>query len=98
GGGKSRKQAQHDQANKLAPPALVVDEEYRGQLRTMKVRVWADDDHRAQNVRWQQTFGETLRHANDILAAQFGLRLEAEYKSWSYRSTPGDPLVATLEA
>jgi len=98
GGGKTGKDAQYDQAIKLAPPALGVDEEYEGDVRTVKLRVWADDEFRAQNVRWQQTFGEWLDHANEIVASQFGVRFEAEYKSWNYRPTPGDTLETTLAA
>jgi biopolymer transport protein ExbD len=98
GGGKSSKQAQNDQAGKLAPPALGVDDEYEGDVKTAKLRVWADDDFRAQNVRWQQTFQELLDHANEIVASQFGVRFVVEYRSWSYRAAPGEPIETTLAA
>ncbi len=98
GGGKSSKQAQTDHASRLAPPALGVDDEYEGDVRTVKIRVLADEEFRAQNVRWQQTFQELLDHANEITTTQFGVRFEAEYKSWDYRSAPGDRLELKLAA
>jgi biopolymer transport protein ExbD len=98
GGGKSSKQVQRETATKLTPPALGVEDDYKGAVRMVRIRVYADDDHRAQNLRWQQTFAELLAHANEILAAQFGVRLDAEYRSWSYRAPVGETLDTILRA
>ena len=86
GGGKTAKQSQHDIATKMTPPALDVDEQWEGAVQVAKIRVWADDDYRAQNVHWQQSFQERLDYANKFLSSQFGVRLEAEYRAWNHHS------------
>jgi hypothetical protein len=60
----------------------VVDGDWTGPVTTAKIRVWADDDYRAQHVHWQQAFAEQLDYANAVLAAQFGVRLEPDYREW----------------
>src|SRR4051812_15123125 len=97
GAGKSAKEAQHDEAARLTPPTLTVDNEWTGPVATAKVRVYADDDYRAQNVHWQQGFGEELEYTNEILAAAFGVRLVAEYHEWS-RHEPAQTLEDALAA
>ena len=89
GGGKSPEQAQHQVLGELIPPQLAMEPRWTGDVRTLKIRVWADDDHRAQNVHWQRVFGEQLDYANAVLAASFGIRLEAEYRSWSHHAPGG---------
>jgi hypothetical protein len=95
GAGKTASEAQHEQAASMTPPALVADDEWTGKVEVEKIRVWADDDFRAQNVHWRQAFDEQLGYANEILAATFGVRLEAEYREWSHHA-PGDTLDAVL--
>jgi len=95
GGGKSAKEAQHDEAKQLTPPALTVDNEWTGPIATAKVRVYADDDYRAQNVHWQQGFDDQLAYTNEVLAAAFGVRLVAEYREWP-RHAPGETLEEAL--
>ena len=97
GSGKTAKEAQHDSLNRLTPPGLVVDGEWTGTVSVAKIRVWADDDYRAQNTHWQQAFREQLDYANEVLASQFGVRLEPEFRSWS-RHAPGTTLDETLTA
>ncbi len=92
GGGKSAKEAQHDQAAALTPPLLATEPRFEGKLRTAKIRVWADDQYRAQNVRWQRTFGEQLAYANAVLEGSFGVHLDADYREW-----PRHAPAATLE-
>ncbi len=89
GGGKSQTQSQRDMATKMTPPALVVDGEWAGVLATAKIRVYADDDFRAQNVHWQQTFQAQLDYANEVIGPQFGVKLEAEYRTWDRRQIGG---------
>ncbi len=93
GSGKSRQQVVHEQAAQLTPSGVRAVGAWSGEVQTKKVRVWADDEYRAQHVRWQQSFDEILEDANPILAAQFGVKLTPEYVSWSYRA----PAAATLE-
>ncbi|HEY5920921.1 MAG TPA: biopolymer transporter ExbD [Kofleriaceae bacterium] len=98
GGGKSAKEAQVDQAAKLTPPVLIVsDEGWHGPIASAKVRVYADDDYRAQNVRWRETFGEQLEYANEVLGPLLGVKLEAEYREWN-RHVAGERLEDTLGA
>ena len=65
GGGKSTQEAQHDTLTKVTPPALVVKAEWAGTVTVARMRVWADDEYRAQNVHWQQSFQDELDYAND---------------------------------
>jgi hypothetical protein len=95
---KSRQQLQYETASKLTPPAIGVEDDYKGEVKTVKLRVYGDDEHRAQTVRWQQAFGEQLDFANEVLAAQFGVKFVAEYKTWNYRPPPGEPLETVLNA
>jgi len=95
GGGKSAKEAQHDEARDLTPPSLTVDHEWTGPIATAKVRVYADDDYRAQNMHWQQGFDEQLEYVNEVLAAGFGVRLVADYREWP-RHAPGETLEQAL--
>jgi biopolymer transport protein ExbD len=99
GGGKSAQQAQYDRANQLNPPVLVsLDDGWAGDVAVAKVRVWADDDFRSQNLRWQQTFAEQLQYANEVLAPMLGVRLEAEYREWNHHLPAGSTLSEKLDA
>src|SRR5512135_2489607 len=91
GSGKSAKQAQHDRAAELTPPVLVADSEWSGEIRSEKVRVWADDDFRAQNVHWERTFDEEVEYANQVLGAVVGIKLVPEYHAWQHHA-PGHTL------
>jgi biopolymer transport protein ExbD len=82
GGGKSADEAQHDQAARLMPPLLTAPGEWPGKPTLAKVRVWADDDYRAQNLHWQRTFADELAYANAVLEPMLGLHLDAEYHAW----------------
>ncbi len=96
GAGKSRSQVVHEQAAQLTPTRIKPSGSWIGAVTTKKIRVWADDEHRAQHLRWQQEFQAILDDANDILAPQFGVRLSAELASWSYTAPIGANLEATL--
>ncbi|HEU0036162.1 MAG TPA: biopolymer transporter ExbD [Kofleriaceae bacterium] len=97
GSGKTAKQAQHDTLSEMTPTRLVTDEKWHGEVTTKRVRVWADQQYRAQNVRWQRTFEEPLELANLVLTPWFGIRLVAEYNVWD-RHTPGSTLADDLLA
>lgn len=92
GAGKSPGEAQRQELGEMLPPQLVADKTYTGKVEVVKVRVWADDDYRAQNVKWQEMFKESLEYANTVLEAQLGIRLEPEYREWSHHAP-----AATLE-
>src|ERR1043165_1332579 len=96
GGGKSSRDVQHEGIEKLVPAQLTARGKWKGEIRVAKVRVWADDDYRAQNMRWQHGFDEQLDYANQVFTPMLGVRLEAEYKNWE-RHAPGATLEEALE-
>jgi len=79
---------------KEVPAVLEARTKFEGSIRTAKVRVWADNDYRSQNLRWKQGFGDQLDYANQLLEPMLGLRLEAEYRDWDRRA-PQAPLRET---
>jgi len=96
-GGKSSTEAQHDTLSRLFPAQLTAINQWKGEVRVAKLRVWADDEYRAQNVRWEHGFEEQLDYANQVLIPMLGLRLEAEYKTWQHHA-PGSSLSDHLDA
>jgi biopolymer transport protein ExbD len=98
GAGKSAREAQHDRLSELLPPSLDMAKQWTGELRTAKLRVWADDDFRAQNVNWRQTVGEELEYANAVLEPVLGVHVFAEYRDWDYRAPAGSTLDDVLTA
>ena len=98
GEGKSARQSQQDiVAEHVAPASFERSHEWDGKVSTVRIRVWADDAYRAQNVHWQQTFEAELEHANDVLGGMFGVRLVAELRSWSHAAA-GATLEDSLQA
>lgn len=97
GGGKSPAQLQRQGIGKLLPAQLTATRRWTGEVRVAKLRVWADAEHRAQNVRWQHGFDEQLDHVNQVLIPMLGVRLEAEYRSWEHHA-PSTTLAEHLEA
>src|ERR1044071_5999695 len=97
GGGKSWEQGQHEGLDRLFPAQLAATERWTGAQRVARLRVWADDAYRAQNMRWQHGFDEQLAYANAVLAPMLGIRLEAEYHAWE-RHAPDAPLAEHLTA
>lgn len=97
GSGKSATQAQRDTMSDLGPARLVTGDKWSGEVTTRKVRVWADDQYRAQNRQWQKSFDEPLELANLVIEPLFGLRLVAEYLVWD-RNVPGARLADDIMA
>ena len=97
GGGKSRIQAQHHTLERLRPGRLSMEPRWSGAVTDAKIRVYADDEYRAQNRKWRAVFEERLDYANAVLAAEVGVRLVAEYHEWDHHA-PGARLVEQLEA
>ena len=100
GAGKSAKEAQRETMSDFTPARLVIEGKWAGEVATRKIRVWADNQYRAQNVRWQQSFEEPLEFANLVLTPLFGLRLVAEYHAWEHHvagTTLADDIQALAE-
>src|SRR6185436_16610657 len=73
------------------PAQLTAHAGWSGEVRVAKLRVWADDEYRAQNAQWERGFAQPLAYANRVLAS-LGVRLEAEYRAWDHRA-PATTLV-----
>jgi biopolymer transport protein ExbD len=97
GAGKSPQQAQHEEYTRVTPASFAEHHEWTGEITTAKIRVWADDAYRAQNIHWEQTFQAQLDATNDVLAAMFGVRLVADFHAWS-RHAPDATLDDSLAA
>jgi hypothetical protein len=95
GGGKSAKEAQHDTLSELLPAQLAIEGPWQGPVRDATIRVYADDDYRAQNIHWRETFGEGLEYANAVLGPNFGVHLVADYREWTHHA-PGYTLAEHL--
>jgi hypothetical protein len=96
GGGKSATEAQHDTLAELLPAQLAIEGPWQGPVRNATIRVYADDDYRAQNIHWRETFGESLEYANAVLGPNFGVRLVADYREWTHHA-PGYTLAEHLD-
>lgn len=97
GEGKTAKQAQHDTMNEFAPARLATEEHWRGEITDRKIRVWADNQYRAQNIHWQATLEESLELTNAVITALYGVRLVPEYMVWE-RDAPGATLTDGITA
>ena len=101
GEGKSAHQVQQEGYERVTPASFTRGHEWAGEVSTARIRVWADDAYRAQNVHWQQTVQNQLDAANEVLAATFGVRLVADYRVWQRHAadaTLEDSLAALGEA
>jgi tetratricopeptide (TPR) repeat protein len=100
GSGKSSGQLQHQTLDKQFPAQLTTLHHEAGPPRKARLRVWADDEYRAQNVHWQHGFDETLDYVNQVLVPMLNVQIEPEYRDWA-RHAPGAQLddgLAQLEA
>ena len=97
GGGKTAKEAQHDTMAEFSPAHLVTGETWKGEVTTRKIRVWADDQYRAQNRQWQKSFEEPLELANLVITPILGVRFVADYMVWEH-NVPGATLTDALTA
>lgn len=97
GSGKSAHEAQHEEYERVTPASFAGDHKWAGDVSIAKIRVWADDAYRAQNLHWQQTLQDQLDAVNEVLAATFGVRLVADYRTWQ-RHAPGASLAESLDA
>jgi biopolymer transport protein ExbD len=97
GAGKTAKEAQHDTMAEFGPARLGTDEHWKGEIATKKVRVWADNQYRTQNIHWQETFEESLDLTNSIISELLGVRLVPDYAVWD-RDVPGATLMDSIKA
>jgi hypothetical protein len=98
GEGKSARESQHEiAAEHVAPSSFERSHDWDGRTSNVRIRVWADDAYRAQNLHWQQTFEDSIEHANEVLGGMFGVQLVAEFRSWS-RAAPDATLEDSLRA
>ena len=97
GSGKSAHEAQQEEYGRVTPTSFAGQHEWAGEVSTARIRVWADDAYRAQNLHWQQTIQDQLEAANEVLAATFGVRLVADYRVWQ-RHAPGASLEEAIDA
>lgn len=86
GGGKSRVEAQHDTLSDLLPARLTMDRAFSGPAATATIRVYADDQYRAQNLDWRKSFEGILDYANAVLGPQLGVKLVADYREWKHHA------------
>jgi biopolymer transport protein ExbD len=98
GSGKSAHQAQHDTLAEFLPPQLDMTAQWQGPPRAAKIRVWADDDFRAQNLHWEHVFSEQLDYANAVLEPVLGIHLVADYRVWEFQPPAGSTLTDDLAA
>jgi hypothetical protein len=97
GGGKSAPQAQHETLTTFVPGRLSLEKTWTGPVTDARIRVYADDEYRAQNRRWREAFDERLDYVNAVLAAKFGVRLVPDYREWKHHA-PGASLDEHLAA
>lgn len=95
GAGKSPEEAQHQEIAEMTPPQLGADREWTDKLHVQKIRVWADDQYRAENLSWQRTFQDTIDYANTVLDPLLGLKLVADFRTWQ-RNEPAATLADDL--
>jgi len=96
GGGKSAHEVQQEEYGRVTPTSFAGHHEWAGEVSTAKIRVWADDAYRAQNLHWEQTIQAQIEAANEVLAATLGVQLVADYRAWQ-RHAPGASLEESLD-
>jgi tetratricopeptide (TPR) repeat protein len=77
-------------ARQLFPMLLTARPAWTGEIRAAKLRVWADQEYRAQNPRWQEDLDDYVAYANRVLIPMLGVGLAAEYQAWDHRAQGGE--------
>lgn len=65
------------------------------EVRTFRLRAYADEDYQAHAQDWELRIRDQVRRANELLEVQFGLRFEVEVRRWD-RPGRGGALVDAL--
>jgi tetratricopeptide (TPR) repeat protein len=84
-------------AGQLFPMLLTARSAWTGETRAAKLRIWADQEYRAQNPRWQEDLDDYVAYANRVLIPMLGVGLVPEYREWDHR-VQGDELAGELAA
>lgn len=69
--------------------------------RVLRVRVYADVDHRARSLHWERGFAAWLERASDAVRGPLGVTFELESaRAWERRDSAGplEPVLGELEA
>ncbi|BDG01889.1 hypothetical protein [Anaeromyxobacter oryzae] len=74
---RTKADIQRDYARTLAPARLATAPAAAA-VRALPVRIYVADDYRAETLRWRERIEAQLARANQILEAQFGVRLVAK--------------------
>ncbi|HUQ07493.1 MAG TPA: tetratricopeptide repeat protein [Kofleriaceae bacterium] len=85
--GTDRKKLERHNLGIITPAPLEATSPWKGEPRSMKVRVQVDEDFRAQTMRWKQQIDEQFDDANQFLVPALGIRLDVvAYEHWPTRS------------
>jgi hypothetical protein len=85
----------------ITPAPLESTSPWKGDPRELKVRVYLDEDFRAQTLHWKQQIEEQFDDANQFLVPALGIRLDVvSYEMWDQRSASMsmNDLAAALQA
>jgi len=93
----NRYQQQAQYARTLEPaPVVRPDASRHDQVRTLRVRAYADAQYRSQVMRWEARLGLLIARVNKVIGPGFGIELElVDTKPWE-RAAPGNDLFAAL--
>jgi len=82
------KKLQQRDLERALPSVLEVESPVPGEPRTAHVRVWVDEDFRAQNLRWRTQIEEQIDEANQFLVPAIGIQLDVKaIEPWPVRSS-----------
>ena len=73
------------------PMLLTARPAWTGEPRAAHVRMWADQDYRAQNPQWREDLDDYVAYANRVMIPMLGVGLAAEYRAWEHRAQGGAP-------
>jgi tetratricopeptide (TPR) repeat protein len=77
---------------RFLPSQIETTWKFQGEVRTAKVRIYADAEVRAL-PHWKEDIGEQIDSASQLLEPMIGLRLTVDsYKDWARTGTPEDAL------
>jgi predicted Zn-dependent protease len=90
---KSRKEVERDYARDLTPTGLLAESSTMTKTlapRALKIRLWADQEHRRSTVGWQIRAYHQIEAASQVLEEQLHARLEViEARDWDHDSHLG---------
>lgn len=99
--GPDMKRQERRELRAAVPAPLEASHPWDKDPRPVPVRIWVDEDFRAQNLRWRAEIEEQVDEANQFLVPALGVRLEVStFEPWAARSAGRAmaELVTDLEA